>query len=76
MPEYIFKISNSRRQFPDSKKFLSDKDAAYCEGLVTFADLARDIANDLKPNSEWRMEIADELGKPIFKLTLSSESLE
>ncbi|MDR3484357.1 MAG: hypothetical protein P4M05_05535 [Bradyrhizobium sp.] len=43
---------------------------------MTFADLARDIANDLQPNSEWRMEIADELGKTLFKLTFSSESLE
>jgi hypothetical protein len=27
------------------------------------------MANDLQPNSEWRMEIADELGKTLFKLT-------
>jgi hypothetical protein len=76
MPEYVFKISTSRRQFPASAKLLSDKHAAYREGLMIFGDLARDIASELQPNSEWRMEIADELGKPIFKLTVSSESLE
>jgi hypothetical protein len=76
MPEYVFKLRSSRRQFPALTKFLSDKQAAYREGVATFADLARDIANDLQPNSEWRLEIADELGKPIFRLTVSSESLE
>jgi hypothetical protein len=76
MPEYVFKINTSRRQFPASTKFLSDKQAAYREALVMFGDLARDIANELQPNSEWQIEIADEVGKPIFKLTVSSESLD
>jgi hypothetical protein len=76
MPEYRFRISNSGGQFPASTRILSDKHAAHREGLATFADLARDIAGELQPGSEWRMEIADESGKPIFKLTFASESLE
>jgi hypothetical protein len=76
MQEYSFRISNSRRRIPALTNFLSDEHVAYQEGLATFANLARDIANDLQPNSEWRMEIADGLGKPIFILRFSSESLE
>jgi hypothetical protein len=75
MPRYSFKITDGRYQHPELTSHLSDQHAAYREGLRTFADLARDIAVYLQPDSEWQMEIADELGKPIFKLRFSSQLL-
>jgi hypothetical protein len=41
-----------------------------------FADVARGVAGDLEKNPEWQMEVADESGKPIFRLSLLAESME
>jgi hypothetical protein len=41
-----------------------------------FADLARDVTDDLENNPEWQMEVADESGKPIFRLSLLAESMK
>jgi hypothetical protein len=44
--------------------------------VAAFADLARDIADDLHPDPEWRMEIVDELENRFSKLRFSSDSLQ
>jgi hypothetical protein len=44
-------------------------------GITILADLARDIAKGMEVDSEWQMEISDELGKPIYRLKVVSESL-
>jgi hypothetical protein len=75
-PKYSFKITNGEYDHPELTNTLPDKLAAHREGLARFADLARSIAKDMQPNSEWQMEIADESGKPIYRLRLLSESLE
>lgn len=38
-----------------------------------FVDLARDIAGELQSNPEWRIEVSDEAGKPIFRLSILAE---
>ena len=76
MPRYSFKITDGEYRHPEFGNTLLDKVAAYREGLAIFADLARDIAKGMQPNSEWQIEIADESGKPIYRIRLLSESLE
>jgi hypothetical protein len=39
------------------------------------ADMARDVAGDLENNPEWQIEVTDESGKPIFRLSLLAESM-
>ena len=33
----------------------------------------RDFAGDLENNPEWQIEVTDEFGKPIFRLSLLAE---
>ena len=40
------------------------------------ADLAKDIVNRLTDDSEWRLDVLDESGKPVFRLRLLAESLD
>jgi hypothetical protein len=53
-----------------------DADAAQMEATAMFADMARDIARDLSKNPEWQIEVADERGKPIFRLNVVAKALE
>jgi hypothetical protein len=53
-----------------------DDDAAQLEAAGMFADLARDIADELQSNREWKIEVADEAGKPIFRIGVLAESMK
>ncbi len=41
-----------------------------------FADMARGVAADLENNPDWQMEVADESGKTVFRLSVLAESME
>jgi len=40
-----------------------------------FADFARHIVAELQTNPEWQLEVADEAGKPVFRLRILAETL-
>jgi hypothetical protein len=40
-----------------------------------FVDMARDIADELPSNPEWKIEVADEAWVPFFRLSILAESL-
>jgi hypothetical protein len=40
-----------------------------------YADLVGDICRCLEPNSDWQMELLDEAGKALFRITLVGETL-
>ena len=55
---------------------LSDSYAARKIALGMCADLAKDIVAGLTGNSEWRLDVLDNFGKPVFRVRLLAESLE
>lgn len=50
-------------------------EAARKEAISICAALARDIIVDMPLDSEWRMEVADETGKPVFKFRILAETV-
>lgn len=50
---------------------LPDKRAAWKEACCLCRDLSRDIFTDAKP--EWRLEVTDESGKPVFRFRVLAE---
>jgi hypothetical protein len=40
------------------------------------ADLAKDVVAGLTGNSEWRLDVLDNFGKPVFRVRHLAESLE
>ncbi len=74
MAHYTFRIRQGEGR---SKRIVSsdwpDDDAAQVEAAGMFADMARDIADELQSNPEWKIEVADEAGKPIFRLSVLAE---
>jgi hypothetical protein len=49
--------------------------AARKEAISICAALARDIVVDMPLDSEWRMEVADETGNPVFKFRILAETV-
>jgi Domain of unknown function (DUF6894) len=76
MPRYTFQIRNNLYSRPALSSSCLDNDAAIGEATAMFADMARGIADGLGSNPEWQIEVADETGKPIFRLGVLAESLK
>ena len=53
----------------------ADDVAARSEAGGIFVDVARDVAGDFEENPGWQIEVADQSGKLIFRLSLLAESI-
>jgi hypothetical protein len=76
MPRFIFRVQQGEHPEPSSiEDILSDNFAARRAALDICADLAKDIVTGLKEDSEWRLEVLDQSGTPVFRLRLVAEAL-
>jgi Domain of unknown function (DUF6894) len=77
MPRFIFQVQQDKSpEIPAIEDVLCDGYAARKAALNMCADLAKDIVNGLTEDSEWRLNVLDNSGKPIFRLRLLAEELE
>jgi len=76
MPRYSFRISRNGTSEPGSITECSGDVAAREEAAGMFADYARTVAEDLEECPQWQIEVANEAGEPIFRLTVLAESVE
>lgn len=76
MTRYSFRISQGGRAKPGVTADCPDDCAARREAEGMFADMARGVAADLENNPDWQMEVADESGKTVFRLSVLAESME
>ena len=76
MPRFTFRVQQGELpESPSVEDVLSDNDAARRAALDICADLAKDIVTGLTEDSEWRLEVLDQCGKPVFRLRLLAEAL-
>ena len=76
MPRFTFRVQQGELGAPPSiEDVLSDNCAARKAALDICADLAKDIVSGLREDSEWRLEVLDQSGKPVFQLRLLAEAL-
>jgi hypothetical protein len=77
MPRFSFQVQPGQfPQLPAIEDVLNDCDAARKAALGICADLAKDIVAGLTEDSEWRLDVLNETGEPIFRLRLLAETLE
>jgi hypothetical protein len=77
MPRFVFQVQQGTlSEIPAIEDVLSDSFAARKAALGICADLAKDIVTGLTEDSEWRLDVLDEAGKPVFRLRLLAEELE
>jgi hypothetical protein len=77
MPRFAFQVQPGKSpKLPAIEDVLNDNGAARKVALGIYADLARDIVGGLTEDSEWRLDVLNEAGAPIFRLRLLAETLE
>jgi uncharacterized protein DUF6894 len=75
MPRYSFNIVQGKFSKSSVIADYPDNESAQRSALVMFGDLWRDIAFRINEHPEWKMEIEDQSGKPIFRLRFTAESI-
>jgi len=76
MAQYFFRISHGRYSgASDQASEFESRDAAWAEMTKVSANLVAGIARSLKQNAEWRMELLNEVKKPVFKIRLVAETV-
>jgi hypothetical protein len=77
MPRFLFQVQPGRcPAFAVIENDLSGVAIARKAALDMFADLAKDIVAGLAEDSEWRLDVMDGSGKPVFRVRLIAESLD
>jgi hypothetical protein len=76
MPRFVFQLQRGQPfELSAIENILSDRKAAREAALGICADLAKDIVAGLTEDSEWRLDVMDEAGQPVFRLRLLAETL-
>jgi hypothetical protein len=77
MPRFVFQVQAGQSpELPAIEEVLKDREAARKAALGMCADLAKDIVAGLTEDSEWRLDVLNEAGEPVFRLRLLAETLE
>lgn len=75
MPLYYFStIHEDGCNDRDDPIDLPDNKAAWGQATTAFGEMLKEIDGDLKPNTEWRLDVKDEFQVLIFSLKLMPES--
>ena len=75
MANYTFRIRQGGRSKRSVASDWPNDGAARREAEGMFADMARDVADNLEKHPVWQIEVANESGKAIFRLSLLAESI-
>lgn len=76
MSSYFFCIRNGLYSgTSDCVIELADRDAAWAEMTKVCGDLVGGIARHLKRDAQWQMELLDNAKRPVFRISLVSETL-
>lgn len=77
MSTFFFRLSEGHFAGVAERPFeLIDQNAAWEEMARTSSNLVAGICRNLKPQSDWRMELLDDTGKPRFRIRLVAEKLD
>jgi hypothetical protein len=76
MPLYFFRIRNGRYSGASEQGIeLPDHNAAWQELTSSCADMVGGICRKLGQDTQWEMELLDELRQPVFRICLVADSL-
>jgi hypothetical protein len=75
MPIFSFRTQNGERSGTSDACEMASRDEAWKELTKVCSDLIGEGCRNLKPNSEWSMEVLDAADAPLFRIRLVAEML-
>jgi hypothetical protein len=75
MPHFYFKVSHRGKVSPDEEGMeLKNLKEAWQEATTAAGEILKEIDGSLDPESEWRMDVTNDAGQPLFSLRLIPET--
>jgi hypothetical protein len=75
MALHFFRISDGKHSGISELDDIAKGDASWTEMTKVCGDLIGGVSQDLKQNTEWKIELLDEHKKPVFRIRLAAETL-
>lgn len=76
MPLFSFRVQCPERSSNSDPCEFASHDEAWVELKKVCADLVGTASRALEQNAEWRMELLDAFGVPLFRICLVAEALK
>ncbi|UFW46501.1 MULTISPECIES: DUF6894 family protein [Bradyrhizobium] len=76
MPRYFFHVHNVAPNKDGEGEDLPDDEAAWHEATRYAGALLNDIDGKFRPGQEWNLEVANEVGKPLFFISITSKQMK
>ena len=75
MSQYFFQISHGNLAGVSESSFdLADRGAAWAEMTKVCGGMVASLCQNLKPQSDWQMDLLDASRKPVFRIRLVAET--
>ena len=76
MSQYFFRISHGKFAGVSESSFdLADRDNAWEEMTKVCGSMVGSLCHNLKPKSDWQMDLLDASRKPVYRIRLVAEKL-
>jgi len=75
MQTYSFSVKEGKFSNSPVTSLLPDLAAAQKEAIGLCADLMPDVLREAQINCNWQIEVTDQAGTPVYRLSLVSEPL-
>jgi hypothetical protein len=76
MPKYYFNVYHGTPSMDQEGEDLPDKHAAWKEATTMAGDILRDLDGRFTPGQDWRLEVTDERGMPIYAIVVHAHQSE
>lgn len=73
MPRYYFNVYYERPSMDELGEELPDKHAAWKEVTSMAGSILRDLDGRFKPGQEWKLEVTNERGAPIYAIYIHAD---
>ena len=76
MPRYFFHVHHVAPNKDDEGEDLANDELAWREATKYAGALLNDIDGKFRPAQEWSLEVANEGGKPIYFIAITSREMK
>ena len=66
-------IKRERSEPDEIGEELPDRQAAWKEATITAGQILQSLDGKLQPGGDWRMEVTDEFGHPLYIISVSAK---
>jgi hypothetical protein len=73
MPRYYFNVHHEQSSADKVGEELPDKHAAWKEATRMAGDILRDLDGRFKPGQDWKLEVTNERGLPVYAILVHAE---